>query len=81
VVLVAGEPAVFLERGGRTLLTFPAAEEVAWPDPLVSLVKDGRVRAIEVRRVDGVPIHESVHAERLRAAGFVESYRGLALRG
>jgi len=80
-VLAAGEPVVFLERGARTLLTFPAAERAPWPDAVASLVKDGRVRVVELRRIDGVPIHESVHAERLRASGFVESYRGLALRG
>jgi ATP-dependent Lhr-like helicase len=81
VVLAAGEPAVFLERGGRTLLTFPAAETVAWPDALAALAKDGRVRKIELSRIDGVPAHESAQAERLRAAGFLDAYRGLTLRG
>jgi ATP-dependent Lhr-like helicase len=81
VVLAAGEPAVFLERGGRTLITFPAAETVAWPDALAALVKDGRVRKLELSRIDGVPAHESSQAERLRAAGFLDAYRGLTLRG
>jgi len=81
VVLVAGELAVFLERGARTLLTFPAAEGATWPDALTSLVKDGRLRTIELQRIDGIPVHESPHGGRLRNAGFADSYRGLALRG
>jgi hypothetical protein len=44
-------------------------------------VKDGRLRRIELRRIDGTPAVESPHAERLREAGFVEGYRGLTLRG
>ena len=81
VVLVAGALAVFLERGARTLLTFPAAEGAAWPDALASLVKDGRLRTIELQRIDGIPVHEGPHGGRLRNAGFADSYRGLALRG
>jgi ATP-dependent Lhr-like helicase len=81
VVLADGEPAVFLERGARTLVTFPAADGVAWPDALVALVKDGRVRKVELQKIDGVAASDSSHAERLREAGFTEGYRGLTLRG
>jgi ATP-dependent Lhr-like helicase len=81
VVLSAGEPAAYLERGGRTLLTFEAAAESDWPAALAALVKDGRVRRIELARIDGLPAVESPHAERLRAAGFTDGYRGLSLRG
>jgi ATP-dependent Lhr-like helicase len=81
VALAAGAPVVFLERGARTLTTFPAGVEADWPDALVSLVKDGRLRAIDLQRIDGAPVHESPLAGRLRAAGFVEGYRGLAFRG
>ncbi|HEU4526594.1 MAG TPA: DEAD/DEAH box helicase [Actinomycetota bacterium] len=81
VVLADGEPVVFLERGARTLTTFAGAEDVAWPDALAALVKDGRLRKIELHRIDGATAHESPHAERLRAAGFADGYRGLTLRG
>jgi ATP-dependent Lhr-like helicase len=81
VVLAEGEPAVFLERGARTLTTFPAAEGSDWPDALVGLVKDGRLRRVELQRIDGVSALESPHAERLRAAGFADGYRGLTIRG
>ncbi|MBK9180365.1 MAG: DEAD/DEAH box helicase [Acidimicrobiales bacterium] len=80
VVLVGGEPAVLVERGGRGLLTFPGAGAGAWIDGLVRLVKHGRVRSLELRRIDGEPAATSGWAEPLRAAGFVEGYRGLTFR-
>jgi hypothetical protein len=55
VVLVDGEPAAYLERGGRTLLTFPAAADGAWVDGLVSLVKERRLPRLVVQKVDGEP--------------------------
>jgi len=82
VVLVAGEPAAYLERGGRSLVTFPAAGRFpAWVDGLAAIVKDGFVRKLELVRIDGRPARESVWAGPLRAAGFADSYRGLVLRG
>jgi hypothetical protein len=49
---------------------------------LATLVKDGRQRSIEVRKVDGQPIARTGdHARALTAAGFVEGYRGFVLRG
>ncbi len=81
-VLSGGTPAAFLERGGRSLTTFPSAEEDrAWVDALVALVKDGRVAKLEIQRIDGAPAHGSVLADRLREAGFADGYRGLTLRG
>jgi ATP-dependent Lhr-like helicase len=81
VVLADGEPAVYLERGARTLLTFAGGLEADWPAALACLVKDGRVRRIELARIDGAPALEHPEAERLRAAGFLEGYRGLTLTG
>jgi ATP-dependent Lhr-like helicase len=81
VVLAGGELAVFLERGARSLSTFDACREAAWPDALVGLVKDARLRRIELSRIDGEPAAGSPYADRLRAAGFVDGYRGLVLRG
>ena len=78
-MLADGEPAAFLERGARTLLTFAASGE--WIDALASLVKDGRLRRIELSKIDGEPAGGSALAEDLRAAGFVDGYRGLVLRG
>jgi ATP-dependent Lhr-like helicase len=81
VVLADGELATFLERGARTLLTFGSGGDGAWIDALASLVKDGRVRRIELSRIDGEPAGGSAFAEDLRTAGFVDGYRGLVLRG
>ena len=80
VVLVDGRVAAFLERGGRSLVTFDV-DAGSWADALASLVKDGRLRRVELVRIDGEPSAASPHAERLRRAGFVDGYRGLTLRG
>ncbi len=60
VVLVDGELAWFVERGGRSLLTFmsdPDAHRAA-AGALAELVTDGTVGGILVERVDGVPVLE-----------------------
>jgi ATP-dependent Lhr-like helicase len=81
VLIHQGEPVAFLERGGKTLTTFGGAEPGVWADALAALVKDGRVRRIELRTVDAVPVWEHPALEALRAAGFAEDYRGVTLRG
>jgi ATP-dependent Lhr-like helicase len=82
VVLRDGEPLVYVERGGRALLRFPGAfTDVSWSDALMRLVKDGRMRVLEIARVDGSPVRELPDAaDALRAAGFVDGYRGLVAR-
>src|SRR5262249_23025310 len=53
VVLSAGRLLVWLDRKGHHLVTFPSvAEDTTWADALAALVKDGRVRALEIRKVD-----------------------------
>ncbi|HET9773001.1 MAG TPA: DEAD/DEAH box helicase, partial [Acidimicrobiia bacterium] len=82
VVLVGGEPAAYLERGGRSLVTFPAAgAHPAWVEGLATVVKDGFARKLELVRIDGGPARESPWAGALRSTGFADSYRGLVLRG
>ncbi|MEQ8716616.1 MAG: DEAD/DEAH box helicase [Acidimicrobiales bacterium] len=80
VVLVDGEPAVLLERGARSLVTFPAsAGDDRWAAALAQLVDRGRIRRIEIAKVDGETLTaESAVAPALEAAGFVRSYRGWA---
>ncbi len=81
LVTVGGEPVAYLERGGRSLATFAAsAHHPHWPEALVSLVKDGRYRKLEIAKIDGEPAVESPIAEQLRHLGFVDGYRGLTLR-
>jgi ATP-dependent Lhr-like helicase len=82
VVLMDGVPAVELERGGRSLITFPGAlDNDAWIDAIQRLVKDGRLRKLEVSKVDGQPVRETPWAARFEAAGFSPGYRGMVFRG
>ena len=81
VVLSDGVPLVMLERGGRSLATFAGAESTgAWIDAIVGLVKNGRLRKLEIAKVDGVPIRETPWAARLEAAGFTSAYKGMLYR-
>jgi ATP-dependent helicase Lhr and Lhr-like helicase len=87
VVLVDGELAWFLERGGRSLLTFtddPAADHAA-AVALADLVAARRVVSILVERIDGVPaLHPRAGGpgpvDALSDAGFVRTPRGMRLR-
>jgi ATP-dependent Lhr-like helicase len=80
VILVDGEPAVFVERGGKRLVTFEAATRSdVWVDGLVSLVKEARVSRLVIQQIDGEPSAVSPLAAVLRANGFGEGYRGLTL--
>lgn len=83
VVLVDGELVLYLERGGRTLLTCtedPAARHAA-ADALAELVRSGRVDSLVIDRVDGESVHGNTFAGFLTDAGFSDTPRGLRLRG
>ena len=89
VVLWGGRPLAFLERGARRLVTFASRDDEpeqvaertqALVGALGSLVVGGGVRALELSHVDGEPVRESPLAADLRAAGFIDGYRGLVLR-
>ncbi|HEY7439591.1 MAG TPA: DEAD/DEAH box helicase [Acidimicrobiia bacterium] len=80
VVLHAGDLVAYLERGGRKLTTF--AEPQLWVDALASVVKDGRLKQLEITHVNGAPVRETVaEADALKSAGFKDAYKGLVLRG
>ncbi|OBF78605.1 ATP-dependent helicase [Mycobacterium sp. 852002-51613_SCH5001154] len=87
VVLVDGHLAWFLERGGRSLLTFtddPAAHHAA-ATALAELVASRRVASILVERIDGAPALQPQNgpsrvADGLQEAGFARTPRGLRLR-
>jgi len=85
VVLVDGDLAVYVERGGRTLLTFSDDVEVltSAATELVDAVRRGALGRLTVERADGAHIlgrHDPLR-EALEAAGFVVTPRGLRLRG
>ncbi len=81
LVMTDGTPAVLLERGGRSLTTFAAAESTdTWIEAIVGLVKDGRLRKLEIAKANGHPIRETPWAARLEAAGFTPAYKGMLYR-
>jgi ATP-dependent Lhr-like helicase len=85
VVLVEGELALYVERGGRTLLTFADDEETvaAAIDALGTAVRRGALGRLTVEKADGASIlgHDSEPLRRaLEAAGFVATSKGLRLR-
>ena len=90
-MLVDGDLAWFLERGGRSLLTFtddPAVDHAA-AMALADLVASRRVASILVERIDGAPALQP-HAggpspvldalTGLLEAGFARTPRGMRLR-
>jgi ATP-dependent Lhr-like helicase len=82
VVLSAGVPLVWFDRRSHHLLTFPAAAtDLSWADAMASIVKDGRARAVEVRKLNGEPVSAAGEViDALKRVGFVDGYRGLVLR-
>jgi ATP-dependent Lhr-like helicase len=82
VVLRSGLPVAWFDRRSSHLVTFPDSRDGSWAEALATLVKDGRQRSIEVRKVNGDPIdRKGSEAMALIAAGFVDGYRGFVLRG
>ena len=84
VVRVYGIATLYLERGGATLQTLPAADDpavaVTAARALRALVADGRTRELVIRKVDGEEVGASPFRPQMLVAGFVAGYRGLALR-
>ncbi|SDG92892.1 ATP-dependent helicase Lhr and Lhr-like helicase [Nonomuraea jiangxiensis] len=81
VVLVDGYLVLYVERGGKTLLSF-ADDERLQPavDALALAVRDGALGKLTVERADGASIVDSPLAAALEAAGFHPTPRGLRLR-
>jgi ATP-dependent helicase Lhr and Lhr-like helicase len=82
VVLVDGELALYVERGGRTLLSFTTDPDRVQPavDALALAVRDGALGKLTVERADGEHILGSPLSAALEAAGFYATPRGLRLR-
>ncbi len=83
VVLVDGEPAVFVERGGRSLATFDStlARPTAWLPVMMSLVTSGRVRQFEIAKIDGEIAMGTKLGTVLVDNGFAPGYKGPTFRG
>jgi ATP-dependent Lhr-like helicase len=83
VVLVGGDLVLYVERGGRTLLSYMDDPEVltAAGQALAGSVRSGALGAMSVERADGESVHSSPLRDALTGAGFRATPRGLRLRG
>ncbi len=84
VVLVDGALVIYVERGGRTLLTFSDDVEVLTPAAaeLAGAVRRGALGRLTVERADGEHIlgRQDPLRDALESAGFMVTPRGLRLR-
>ncbi|MFJ2083006.1 ATP-dependent helicase [Micromonospora chokoriensis] len=83
VVQVGGDLVLYVERGGRTLLSFSDEADAlaAAGKALADAVHSGALGAMSVERADGEAVHSSPLRDALTAAGFRATPRGLRLRG
>jgi ATP-dependent Lhr-like helicase len=83
VVLHDGEVVLYLEKGGRSLQTFAPFDDAGIAgvavEALRGLLSDGRLKRLQIERVDGVPVAESDRRGLLGELGFRQAYRGLVL--
>ena len=83
VVLLGGEAALFVERGGRSLVPLREPEEEwlrAALAALVAHVKQGGAKRLAVERFDSEPVAETPIYPLLLEAGFVAGPRRAVLR-
>jgi ATP-dependent Lhr-like helicase len=84
VVLVDGSLTLYVERGGRTLLSWTDDQALlqAAADALALAVREGALGKLTVEKADGDPVLGSDHplAAALAGAGFHATPRGLRLR-
>jgi ATP-dependent Lhr-like helicase len=79
VALAGGRLILYVERGGRTLLSYSDDHStlVAAAGALAEAVRSAGVGGLSVERADGEPVHASRMGEILTAAGFRVTPRGL----
>ncbi|MEU1288716.1 ATP-dependent helicase [Kitasatospora sp. NPDC005856] len=82
VVLVDGELALYVERGGKSLLAWPEDEatRALAAGALAAAVREGALGSVTVERANGVPALGSDLGRALEEAGFHATPRGLRLR-
>jgi ATP-dependent helicase Lhr and Lhr-like helicase len=80
VLMRDGEPLLYVERGGRSILrlvTLDDAELEAATGALAAAVSAGRLPKLGVEKLDGEPVIGSGHEEALLSAGFSRGPRKL----
>ncbi|HEX4830712.1 MAG TPA: DEAD/DEAH box helicase [Trebonia sp.] len=83
VILAKGELALYVERGGKSLLSWTDDPLLLEPcaAALATAVREGALGRITVERADGETVHDTPLARALQSAGFRPTPRGLRLRG
>ncbi|MGW0710361.1 ATP-dependent helicase [Streptomyces sp. NPDC002643] len=89
VVLVDGELTLYMERGGKTLLAWPADPDARPMDDarlqdataaLAAAARAGSLGTVTVERVNATPSLTSPYGPLLESAGFIATPRGLRIR-
>ena len=82
MVLADGELVLYVERGGKTLLSWASDQAVLDPAAaaLAAAVRAGALGRLTVERADGAGVYDSPLARALESAGFRPTPRGLRLR-
>ena len=82
VVLADGQLVLYVERGGRTLLSWTSDPAALGPAAaaLAGAVHAGALGRLTVERADGTAVYDTPLAQALEAAGFRPTPRGLRLR-
>jgi ATP-dependent helicase Lhr and Lhr-like helicase len=82
VVLVDGRLVLYVEKGGRTLLSYSDDIGDLQPavDALALAVHDGMLGRLTVQKADGAAIEDTPFADALLNAGFRLTARGLRMR-
>src|SRR6185369_13650740 len=72
VVVVGGQLLLYVERGGKTLLSYSEDDELLKlaVEALAAAARDGRLGRFEVERADGESVRDTPLAKALVAAGF-----------
>ena len=82
LVLRDGEAVLFIERGGRSLVTFDTTVEHVddWIDVVKEAVQARRLGSLEIGKIDGEPALGSELGELLVQHGFAPGYKGPTFR-
>ena len=82
VVLADGQLVLYVERGGRTLLSWTSDPAALGPAAaaLADAVHAGALGRLTVERADGTGVYDTPLARALETAGFRPTPRGLRLR-
>jgi ATP-dependent helicase Lhr and Lhr-like helicase len=82
VVLVDGRLVLYVERGGRTLLSYSDDERLVEPaaEALAAIAREGKLGRLEVQRADGEAVLDTPVARALAQAGFHPTPWGMRVR-